>query len=111
MQEDALHKSARFILPRWRSIGRTQSIELPTSRKSTRAIVSVSLPVKNAIERFEKVQTLADASDIIDGAIRNGNYVLAVPAALHVVGEERAVRGLHQAAMQVLGRSSDRPPS
>jgi tetratricopeptide (TPR) repeat protein len=63
------------------------------------------------LKRWDQTKNLIEASDVVDAAIWSGDYASAVPASLSIVRHEYAQPALKKAALQILGRTSDRPKS
>jgi tetratricopeptide (TPR) repeat protein len=98
------------MLPRWRALARTPAHELPTSKVAAKSKTRCKeIELKNALTRWEKSKSLADASDLIDAALLTGQYPVAAPAALGILVDGNGVDGLNDAARQILGDRSDRP--
>jgi len=111
MQNNAV-TTVRRLLPRWRSLAKTPSHELPATRTPNRDKARPnSIQLENALARWEETKGLTDASEVIDAALISGKYSVAIPAAYSVLRDGNAVLGLNNAARQILGQVSDRPVS
>ncbi len=109
MQGNAVTASRR-LLPRWRTLARTPTYEIPATRKPAKQKVSEqSIKLKNVLSRWEQSKTLIHAADLLDAALVSGNYLIAAPAARGILEDGNGVSGLNDAARQILGELSDRP--
>ncbi|MEA1835171.1 hypothetical protein U8607_24090 [Methylobacterium durans] len=102
--------TARRVIPRWRPLARTPEHE---TRPLTQVRRSGNLPtgyLDDAISRWSSVQSLENASDVIDAALTFENYAAAREAAQFVLSDSaHPVAGLRSAARQIIGLDHKTP--
>lgn len=112
MQQDGL-AGPRSVIPRWRSLNRTPTFELRSSaRRAPESCLSANLH-KQAVERWERYQTLEDAAEVVDGALIFGLTPKASTAAQQILSpNSEAMPFAQRAARRLLGQqSSEQSPT
>jgi len=99
----------RKLEPRWRALWRTPICEIVSARGASAAAHATLM--RQHLRRWNSSRSLVDAADVVDAAIRTGDYGAGAAAALIIINDETARDSLKVAASRILRQTSDRPSS